>query len=321
MNLTNYSNTFLRVLKVRETFLKNKRFRFSFFIMVIFLFVEIVLNTTHLYAQNDTSTQALFKVRIVDLDTALCKGYGGRSICGIILEIENIQPNLNLVLDAASIKVSNKYDISYSPLLMFYVDILKGSVEPTTIKGTQLEGKEITIGNKIYEAYSSMKKMAIPMEFSGGMAYNFKDISVLQLAFIFPVGKSKIKSLDFLKQTIDLTRTPLKLTGEWFGDNSWLAMNVNISFNVDKNSMFLNNTKVTIECKAGEPKTKVELVNSSDVRINKDGTFQIPFNNTNTILKGKFAAPNQVSGEIKGGLSALCGKEKVNIVGKWKITK
>ncbi|OGD23989.1 MAG: hypothetical protein A2Y69_11330 [Candidatus Aminicenantes bacterium RBG_13_59_9] len=293
------------------------RFQRSMFAVVFFFFATVIL------AAQQTQTAALppYTVLPIELSSASCSGFEGKPLSGLILQIENAQPDLELVMDASSIKIKTLDGGWHSPVLMFYVNILKGKVEPESIERTVLHGKEIQIGDTRYKAYTSMQTMAVNMEEGGGIKYIFKEISVFQLAFVFPVNPESIVSLDFLGQSIDLSRTALDLSGDWEGTSDWPELTFSVSFSVDKNSMYLSGVKVVVECKQGEPKTKAMMTVDKKVRIDKDGYFQVLFEPTKDTLSGKFVSPNLVSGDFKGSLSAQCGARMVKVTGKWSIKK
>jgi hypothetical protein len=265
-----------------------------------------------------------FAVRLIEVAEASASGLGASAASGVILEIENAEPGLALTLDTISVTVKTTSGAVYHPSLMFYVNILKGRVEPSSIAGTQLQGKTIQVGDTKYEAFSSMATMAVAMQEGGGMMYTFEDLAVLQLGFVFPVARASLASLDFVKQPISLTRSALDLAGTWEAQATWPELTFAFDANVDKNSMFLSNAKVVVECKSGTPATKAELTSNGRARINQDGTVQVTFGETGATLTGKFVPGAMaveetvsLSGEMRGTLSAQCGTKWVKVVGKW----
>ncbi len=291
----------------------------------LIVFFAVVFDVSVMSAQaTPTSSSPPFTARLVELSTASCKGFEGKSLSGLILEIENAQPGLDLALDAASVKVKTKDGGVHSPVLLFFVKLLRGNVQPVFVAGGQLEGKEILIGDTTYEAYKSMATMAVNMVEGAGAKYIFKELSVLQLAFVFPVSEENIVSLDFLTQSLDLSRTDMNLSGDWEGTTTGPEMTFGVSFAVDQRSMFLSGAKVVFECREGEPRTKARMTADSRTRIGKDGSFEVAFKQTGdtvSTLSGKFVSPKQVAGDLKGGLSAQCGAKMVKVAGKWSVEK
>lgn len=265
-----------------------------------------------------------FEARVVELAPANTSGFEGKPLSGLILEIESVQPALELVMDGTSIRIKGKDGAAQSPILMFPVGIAKGKVEPSSIEGTVLQGKEVSIGDVRYKAYTSMATMAVNMEEGGGMKYTFVEPSVFRIAFVFPVDEAAIVGLELLGQSIDLSRTELDLSGDWGGNTTWPEMTASVGFSVDNASMFLSGVRVVLECKAGEPKTKVQLTADQRVRIAKDGSFQLTFPQAAATLSGRFGSPERASGDLKGTLSAQCGPKMVKAAGQWsseKVTK
>lgn len=258
-------------------------------------------------------------VRLVEVGDATASGLRGSAASGVILELENRDAGLELTLDTASVRFRTTSGATYPPSFLFFIAILKGTVEPSSLAGTQLQGKTIRIGDKSYEAFKSMATMAVAMQNGVGIKYIFRDLAILQLGFVLPVARDSLVGMDIGTQSIDLARTPLDLSGLWEGHAAWPAMTFTLSARVDENSMFLGDARVVVECLTGTPATKAELTSSGRTRINRDGTFTVEFGQSGAVLTGQFVGPDVlVSGDMRGGLSAQCGTTWVKVAGKWK---
>lgn len=287
-------------------------------ILPLVAFLAVLSHDSVAFAQEPVPSSEGYSVRPVELSTASYSGFAGS---GLILEIENTEPGLELVIDAASVKLKTRDGALHSPVLMFYVNILRGQVEPVSIAGTQLQGVTIRIGKTSYKAYTSMATMAVNLESGGGMKYVFKEPSVFQIAFVFSVDEADMAGLDFLTRSVDLSRTGLDLAGDWEGTTTWPELTVRVGFAVEEGSMFISGARVMFECKEGEPQTKAELTADGRFRIGEDGSFQAGFGETGERLSGKFASSSEVSGDLEGGLSAQCGEKMVNVSGRWSAVR
>lgn len=272
--------------------------------------------------QNQPSQKSLpFEVRLARLADAKTSGYGDTPLTGLILEIENNEPNYSLIIDAPSVKLSTMDGKKLTSLLMFFVEILQGNVSAVSTEKTTLLGKEIFIGDTSYKALGSMDKMAVKMEEDGSANYIFREKSILQLGFIFAEDRRNINHLDFFDKAIDLSTTALNLAGEWEGISSWPGITFSMNFFVDENSFEMSDLTLVFECTQGEPKTKAEQKAGKKIRISKDSEFSFTSAQNESTVSGQFLSDELAKGTYKSKLTAKCGDKWIELTGEWTAKK
>ncbi len=147
------------------------------------------------------------EIRLVQFGEAEMERFEGRSLAGVVVEIESSEPGEEILLGASSINAKSSEDKMLPAIVMFVAGGDEGIVSGEVVSDVVTIGSEIVIGDERYEAWGSFIRMAVLLEDGGSLKYTFDKAGKIQMGFVFQEDVKNLVSVSLLNKTIEFEQT------------------------------------------------------------------------------------------------------------------